>query len=40
MAELHDIFCHPFLPSVLLIEGLGGMGQGGVGGVGRVGWGG
>ena len=33
MAEFHGIFCRPFLPSVLIIEGVGGMG-------GRVGWGG
>ena len=33
MAEFQGIFCHPFLPSVLIIEGVGGMG-------GRVGWGG
>ena len=31
MAEFDGIFCHPFLPSVLIIEGVGGMG-------GRVGW--
>ena len=30
MAEFQGIFCHPFLPSVLIIEGVGGMG-GGVG---------
>ena len=35
MAELHGIFCHPFLPSILIIEGVGGMGGGaGWGGVG------
>ena len=38
MAEFHDIFCRPFLLSVLIIEGVGGMGNGvgreGVGGVG------
>ena len=34
MAEFQSIFCRPFLPSVLIIEGLGGMG----GGVGKVGW--
>ena len=28
MTEFHGIFCHPFLLSVLLIEGVGG----------RVGW--
>ena len=45
MAEFHGIFCCPFLLSVLLIEGVGGMdggvGWGGVGWVarqGRVGW--
>ena len=37
MAEFQGIFCRPFLPSVLIIEGVGGMG-GGVGWV--VGWGG
>ena len=26
MAEFHGIFCCPFLPSVILIEGVGGMG--------------
>ena len=43
MAEFQGIFCGPFLPSVLIIEGVGGM-QGGVGwdgegwdGEGRVG---
>ena len=25
MAEFHGIFCHLFLPSVLIIEGVGGM---------------
>ena len=30
MAEFQGIFCCPFLPSVLIIEGVGGMG-GGVG---------
>ena len=30
MAEFQGIFCRPFLPSVLIIEGVGGMG-GGVG---------
>ena len=43
MAKFQGIFCHPFLPSVLIIEGLGGM-DGGVGwdGMGRggMGWGG
>ena len=43
MAEFQFIFCCPFLPSVLIIERVGGMsgkavqggvGQGGVGGVG------
>ena len=40
MAEFQGIFCRPFLPSVLIIEGVGGMG-GGVrwGGMGRGGWG-
>ena len=33
MAEFQGIFCRPFLPSVLIIEGVGGVG-------GRVGWGG
>ena len=33
MAEFQGIFCCPFLPSVLIIEGVGGMS-------GRVGWGG
>ena len=41
MAELQGIFCHPFLPSVLIIEGVGGMGSGaGWGGTGWRGWGG
>ena len=44
MAEFQGIFCRPFLPSVLIIEGVGGMGGGvGRGGVGRGGvgeWGG
>ena len=41
MAEFQGIFCRPFLPSVLIIEGLGGMGGGaGWGGTGRGGWGG
>ena len=39
MAEFQDIFCRPFLPSVLIIGGVGEMG-GGWGGVGRVGVGG
>ena len=30
MAEFQAIFCRPFLPSVLIIEGVGGM-DGGVG---------
>ena len=36
MAQFQGIFCRPFLPSVLIIEGVGGMG----GGVGRggAGW--
>ena len=43
MAEFQGIFCRPFLPSVLIIEGVGkmgggvgwgGMGRGGVGGMG------
>ena len=48
MAEFQGIFCHPYLPSVLIIEGVGGMRGGerwdGVGwggtGWGGVGWGG
>ena len=32
MAEFQGIFCRPFLASVLIIEGVGGMGSG-------VGWG-
>ena len=32
MAEFQGIFCRPFLPSVLIIERVGGMGDG-------VGWG-
>ena len=41
MAEFQGIFCRPFLPSVLIIEGVGGMGGGaGRGGVGRGGVGG
>ena len=31
MAEFQGIFCRPFLPSVLIIEGVSGMG-------GKVGW--
>ena len=38
MAEFQGIFCRPFLPSVLIIEGMGGMGGGA--GWGGVGWGG
>ena len=38
MAEFQGIFCRPFLPSVLIIEGVGGMG--GEVGWGGVGWGG
>ena len=46
MAEFQDIFCRPFLPSVLIIERVGGMGGGagwvgwevGRGGMGRGGW--
>ena len=48
MAEIHGIFCRPFLPSVLIIEEVDGMGDGegwvgwaagwgGTGGVGGVG---
>ena len=39
MAEFQGIFCRPFLPSVLIIEGVSEMG-GGVGweGEGWVGW--
>ena len=41
MAEFQGIFCCPFLPSVLIIEGVGGMGGGaGRGGVERGGVGG
>ena len=41
MAEFQGIFCRPFLPSVLIIEGVGGMGGGaGWGGMGRGRWGG
>ena len=41
MAEFQGIFCHPFLPSVLIIEGVGGMdGMAGWAGVGWVGLGG
>ena len=44
MAEFQGIFCCPFLPSVLIIEGVGGMGgrvgRDGVGGVGQGGVGG
>ena len=41
MAEFHGIFSSPNMPSVLIIEGMGGMGGGvGWGGVGwdREGW--
>ena len=39
MAEFQGIFCHPFLLSVLIIEGVGEMGSGvGWGGTGRGGW--
>ena len=47
MADFQGIFCRPFLPSVLIIEGVGRMGggagrggveRGGVGGIGRGGW--
>ena len=39
MAEFQGIFYRPFLPSVLIIEGVGGMGGGaGWGGTGRGGW--
>ena len=38
MAEFQGIFCRPFLPSVLIIEGVGGMGGGaGWGGMGGEG---
>ena len=39
MVEFQGIFCHPFLPSVLMIEGVGGVGWDGEGwgGVGEVG---
>ena len=41
MAEFQGIFCRPFLPSVLMIEGVGGIGGGvGWGGMGRGGRGG
>ena len=41
MAEFQGIFCRPFLPSVLIIEGVGGMGgEAGWGRTGRGGWGG
>ena len=36
MAELHGISCYTFLPSVLIIEGVGGMGGGA--GQGGIGW--
>ena len=39
MAEFDGIFCRPFLPSVLIVEGMSGIGGGvGWGGVGGVGW--
>ena len=39
MAEFQGIFCHPFLPSILIVEGVGGMGSGAEwGGTGRGGW--
>ena len=39
MAEFQGIFCRPFLPSVLIIGGVGGMGGGeGWDGEGRGGW--
>ena len=41
MADFQGIFCRPFPPSVLIIDGVGGMGGGvGWGGTGRggVGW--
>ena len=41
MAEFQGIFCRPFLPSVLIIKGVGEMGGGaGWGGTGRGGRGG
>ena len=41
MAEFQGIFCRPFLLSVLIIEGVGGMGgEVGLGGTGRGEWGG
>ena len=41
MAEFDGVFCRPFLPSVLTIEGVGGMGgEAGWGGMGRGGVGG
>ena len=40
MAEFQDIFCRPFLPSLLIIEGVVGMGGMRWDGVGQVGWGG
>ena len=39
MAEFDGIFCQPFLPSVLIIEGVGGMSsRAGWGGTGKGGW--
>ena len=39
MAEFQYIFCHAFLPSVLIIEGVDRMGgRAGWGGTGRGGW--
>ena len=41
MAKFQGIFCCPFLLSVLIIEGVGGMGgEVGWGGMGKGGWGG
>ena len=41
MARFHGTLCRPFLPSVLIIEGMGGMGYGaGWGGMGWGKWGG
>ena len=41
MAEFQGIFCRPFLPSVLIIEGVGGMVGGAAwDGMWRGGWGG
>ena len=39
MADFYGIFCRPFLPSVLIIEGVGEIGSRvGWGGTGRGGW--